>query len=106
MDPGLQELMAAVAAQGIAPSGPWFSHHLRMDPNVFDFLIGVPVPKSVSPSGRVKPGYLLAGTRARLPTGESSTPGLWPRGTHPACGGGTELNNLPDPGTFASWWCP
>jgi hypothetical protein len=32
--------MAAVAAQGIAPAGPWFTHHLRMDPATFDFEIG------------------------------------------------------------------
>jgi hypothetical protein len=43
MGPGLRELMAAVAAQGIAPTGPWFSHHLRMDPDIFDFEISVPV---------------------------------------------------------------
>jgi len=33
MDPGLKELMAAVAALGITVSGPWFTHHLKMDPN-------------------------------------------------------------------------
>jgi hypothetical protein len=43
MGPGLRELMAAVAAQGIAPTGPWFSNHLRMDPDIFDFEISVPV---------------------------------------------------------------
>jgi hypothetical protein len=43
MGPGLRELMAVAAAQGIAPTGPWFSHHLRMDPDIFDFEISVPV---------------------------------------------------------------
>jgi hypothetical protein len=43
MGPGLRELMAAVAAQGIAPTGPWFIHHLRTDPDIFDFEISVPV---------------------------------------------------------------
>ena len=56
MGPGLAELMAAVAAQGITPAGPWFTHHLRMDPNVFDFEICVPVPFFITPSGRVQPG--------------------------------------------------
>ena len=28
MGPGHRELMAAVAAQGIAPAGPWFTHGL------------------------------------------------------------------------------
>src|SRR3954453_3507597 len=55
MGPGLRELTAAVAAQGIAPAGPWFTHHLRMDPEVFDFEIGVPVPAPVAAAGRVKP---------------------------------------------------
>ena len=29
MGPGIAELMAAIAAQGTAPAGPIFSHHLR-----------------------------------------------------------------------------
>ena len=36
MGPGISEVMAAVAAQGIGPAGPVFSHHLRMDPATFD----------------------------------------------------------------------
>lgn len=62
MGPGMGELMAAVAAQGISPSGPIFSHHFRMDPEVFDFEIGVPVSSPVVATGRVKPG-LLPGAR-------------------------------------------
>jgi effector-binding domain-containing protein len=65
MGPGIQELMAAVAAQGIAPTGPWFSHHLKMDPETFDFEIGVPVETPVAPAGRVQPGQLPAATVAR-----------------------------------------
>ena len=60
MGPGIRELMAAVAAQGIAPAGPWFTHHLRMDPEIFDFEIGVPVPSPVVAAGRVMPGQLPA----------------------------------------------
>ncbi|MBV8199525.1 MAG: GyrI-like domain-containing protein, partial [Acidobacteria bacterium] len=65
MGPGRAELMAAVAAQGIAPAGPWFSHHLRMDPKIFDFEIGVPVTTPISAAGRVRPGQLPATTAAR-----------------------------------------
>lgn len=65
MGPGHTELMAAVAAQGIAPAGPWFSHHFRMDPEIFDFEIGVPVPTPISAAGRVTPGELPATTVAR-----------------------------------------
>jgi effector-binding domain-containing protein len=65
MGPAIRELMTAVAAQGMAPAGPVFSHHLRMDPNVFDFEVGVPVSKPVSPMGRVRPGQVPATTVAR-----------------------------------------
>lgn len=65
MGPGIGELMAAVAAQGIAPAGPVFSHHLRMDPRIFDFEVGLPVTAPVSAAGRVKPGQLPAATVAR-----------------------------------------
>src|ERR1700738_3101892 len=54
MGPGIRELMAAVAGQGVAPAGPWFTHHVRMDPEVFDFEIGVPVVTPVAAVGRVK----------------------------------------------------
>jgi effector-binding domain-containing protein len=65
MGPGIRELMAAVAAQGITPTGSWFTHHLRMDPGIFDFEIGVPVPGPVSPAGRVQAGRLPAAKVAR-----------------------------------------
>lgn len=65
MGPGLGEIMSTLAAQGITPSGPWFSHHLRMTPGIFYFEIGVPVGKHVSPAGRVAPGQLPAATVAR-----------------------------------------
>lgn len=32
MGPGLSELMAATAA------GPWFTHHLKMDPEIVDWI--------------------------------------------------------------------
>jgi effector-binding domain-containing protein len=65
MGPGIGELMGAVAAQGIAPAGAWFTHHLRMDPGTFDFEIGVPVTAPVAAAGRVRPGRWPAMTVAR-----------------------------------------
>ena len=65
MGSGYGELMAAVAAQGIAPAGPWFTHHLRNPADTFDFEIGVPVAAPVAAAGRVKPGELRAATVAR-----------------------------------------
>ena len=60
MGPGIGEVMAAVAAQGVGPAGPWFTHHLKMDPGTFDFEICVPVTAPVVATGRVKPGVLPA----------------------------------------------
>lgn len=60
MMPGLQEILAAVAAQGIGPAGAWYTYHRRLDPEVFDFEIGVPVKSAVTPTGRVVPGQLPA----------------------------------------------
>jgi effector-binding domain-containing protein len=65
MGPGIGELMATVAAQGVALTGPWFSHHLREPSDTFDFEIGVPVASPVTPAGRVKPGRLRATRVAR-----------------------------------------
>jgi effector-binding domain-containing protein len=65
MGPGLHELMEGIAAQGIAATGPWFAHHLRMPGETFDFEIGVPVGTPVKPAGRIKPGKLPAATVAR-----------------------------------------
>ncbi|RKH15070.1 AraC family transcriptional regulator [Corallococcus sp. CA053C] len=56
MGPGISELMATVASQHIAPAGPWFTHHLRTDPQVFEFEISVPVTAPIQDRGRVRPG--------------------------------------------------
>ena len=53
MGPGIGEVMAAIKNQGSAPAGPWFTHHLTMDPATFDFEICVPVGAPVRPVGRV-----------------------------------------------------
>ena len=65
MGPAIAEVMATVAAQGIAPAGPVFSHHLRMHPDTFDFEVGVPVGRAVATAGRVKASQLPAATVAR-----------------------------------------
>ena len=65
MQPSLRELMAAITAQGITSAGPWFTHHLRMDPEIFDFEIGVPDTEVVAAAGSVKPAQRLAMRVAR-----------------------------------------
>lgn len=57
MGPGIQEVYAAVAAQGVASSGPWFTHHLKRPDTEFDFEICVPVATPIVPAGRVEPGH-------------------------------------------------
>ena len=58
MGPAIQEVIAAVTAQGAVPTGPVFSYHLKLPTEIFDFEVGVPVAKAVTPSGRVKPSVL------------------------------------------------
>ncbi len=60
MGPAFQEVMDAVAAQGLAPAGPFFSHHFRMDAKVFDFEVGVPVHARITAAGRVLASQLPA----------------------------------------------
>ncbi len=115
MHPGLLELEAAVVAQDIAVTGPWFTHHLRRPAASFDFEICLPVATPVAAVGRVRAGQLPAATVARavyrgpyeglgvawgeLETwitaqGRASGPDLWERYV-----AGPEAN--PDPST----WC-
>jgi effector-binding domain-containing protein len=65
MGPALAEVRAALDAQGIAAAGPWFTHHLSMDPDRFDLEICVPVARPVAAVGRVQAGQLPARTVAR-----------------------------------------
>ena len=65
MGPASQELMEALAAQGVEPAGPWFNHNLRMAPVIFDFRLSVPISISIQPTGRVESGILPAATVAR-----------------------------------------
>jgi effector-binding domain-containing protein len=66
MGPAMQELLAAVSAQGIiAPGARIFSHHFKMSPDVFDFEVGIAVTSPVTPTGRVIPGQLAARKVAR-----------------------------------------
>jgi effector-binding domain-containing protein len=79
MGPGINELRATLAAMGVTPNGPWYTRHLRMDPAVFDFEIGLPVATPVSASGRVQPGELPAARVARTSYrgGYEGLPAAW-----------------------------
>ena len=79
MGPAIQEVMATLAAQGIQPAGPIYSYHRRTDPKVFDFEVGVPVSKPVTPAGRVVASRLPAKQVARTVYhgGYEGLPGGW-----------------------------
>ncbi|MCX6591944.1 MAG: GyrI-like domain-containing protein [Acidobacteria bacterium] len=53
MGPTLKEVMAVAQSQAGGPAGPWFTHHLQMDPQVFDFEVCVPVAATITGTGRV-----------------------------------------------------
>ena len=53
MGPTLQELHGVLAAQGLTPSGPWFTHHLEMTPDTFNFEVCIPVSAALTETGRV-----------------------------------------------------
>lgn len=65
MGPAMGEVMAAVAAAGLTPAGPMFSHHFKMSPDIFDFEVGVPVSGAITATGRVYPSELPAARVAR-----------------------------------------
>ena len=65
MGAAIAEVLSSLAAQGIAPAGPCFSYHLKVPSDIFDFEVGFPVGKPVSPTGRVKASKLPAAKLAR-----------------------------------------
>ena len=65
MHAGLNELRGALADQEIEPTGPWFTHHLRMPGQTFDFEVCLPVLVEVKPQGRVAMGEIRAARTAR-----------------------------------------
>lgn len=60
MGPAIAEVLSILAAQGIAPAGPCFSYHMKRPSDTFDFEVGFPVSRPVSPAGRVKMSKLPA----------------------------------------------
>jgi len=65
MGPAIAEVMAALAAQGVPAAGSVFSHHLLMDPDIFDFEVGMPITAPIAAAGRVRASELPAATVAR-----------------------------------------
>lgn len=61
----LKALTEEVASQGIAITGPWFTHHFRRPVEEFDFELCVPVARPVKAAGVVEPGEWPAMTMVR-----------------------------------------
>jgi len=57
MGPVIREVFRVVAAQGLVPAGPWFTHHLHAPDTHFDFEACVPVSEGIRPEGKVVPGF-------------------------------------------------
>ena len=114
MGPGIAEVVAALQEQGRAPTGPWFTHHLRRPTDTFDFEICFPLAEAIEPQDRVVPGIWPAMTLARtvFSGNYSGLPQAWPALNEwmKAQGhvGGTELwerylvgpNDNPDPSAW------
>ena len=65
MHAGLRELREALASQGIEPTGPWFTHHLKVPDQTFDFEICLPVSVEVKAQDRVAMGEIRGARTAR-----------------------------------------
>jgi len=79
IDPALHELIDAVESQGLTPTGPWFTHHFSIDPEIFDFEVCLPLATKIAPTGRVRPSELPASKVARTIYygGLSGLPAAW-----------------------------
>ncbi len=60
MGPAIAEIMSTMATQGITPDGSCFSYHLKRPSDIFDFEVGFPVNRPITPAGRVKMSKLPA----------------------------------------------
>lgn len=65
MGSAIHEVMGVVGAEGVVPQDALFAYHLRLEPGIFDFEVGVPVAELISPNGRVIPSHLPAATVVR-----------------------------------------
>jgi effector-binding domain-containing protein len=79
MDAGTAELVALFKAQNIAPTGPWFTHHLQRPIETFDFELCFPIDTPITPNGRVTNGTIAARTVAQTVYhgGYDGLPGAW-----------------------------
>ena len=61
-----RQIGETLQAQGIPPTGPWFTHHLERPVTGFDFEAGFPTATSIAPAGDVVPKVWPAMKVARV----------------------------------------
>lgn len=54
MGEAIYEITAAMQAQGVPPTGPWFAHHHRRPTDTFDFDVCFPVGSALETTGRLE----------------------------------------------------
>lgn len=79
MAPAISEIIAAVTTQGVGPSGPLFTYHIKMEPGIFNFEVCFPVRAAIVPTGRVQRGTLPAARVARTVSTARMRALAWPR---------------------------
>jgi len=79
MGPGVQQVFRTLQEQGIAPTGPWLTHHFKRPNPDFDFEICVPVAAPIEADGDVYPAVWPAMRVARtvFHGDYSGLPGAW-----------------------------
>ena len=65
MGPAITEIMSTIAAQGATITGPCFSYHQKRPTDIFDFEVGFPISRPITPAGRVKMSKLPAAKNVR-----------------------------------------
>ena len=76
----LEEISAALQAQGVEPAGAWYAHHHRRPTDTFDFDVCFPVARAVVLSGRLEHADvpLMEVVRTAYHGGYEGLPAAWP----------------------------
>ena len=78
--PAMEEILTILTAEGVAPTGPAFAHHLKMTPDRFDFELGFAIESPITSAGRVKMSELPARDKVAHTVyrgGYEGLPGAW-----------------------------
>jgi effector-binding domain-containing protein len=65
MGPAIGSIFRSISVQSIRASGPVLTHHFRIDPEVFDFEVAVPVDRVIADDGEVRASQISSCRVAR-----------------------------------------